>query len=361
MSDFKINSIATKQGQHGPVIAGVSTINSTGCMKIPSGPTYYRGNRGRGIFASGTEPNSVKNIDFINIASTGNATAWGEVLGNGMGLAGGASNNVRGVYTGGFEGAPTNNRINTIQALNIPTAGDIFDFGDLTYTSQQMSGAGNQTRGVYANGYAYPLAPSSDALNMTYTMIEFMTSGNKTDFGDIIANAATRDLATVETEIRGYFAGGEGTGQVSPSHNKNITIKGFANNSESLTFGELSVQAKRGAGVGSYTRGVFICGGIADSPEAFSNTIEFITLTTSGEATDFGDATSNTGAINNNSASNTIRGVYHNPRTTDGGAEKNILEFITIATTGNATDFGDLNYSSRDGCGLSDSHGGLPL
>ena len=37
MSDFKINSIATKQGQHGPVIAGVSTVNSTGCMKIPSG------------------------------------------------------------------------------------------------------------------------------------------------------------------------------------------------------------------------------------------------------------------------------------------------------------------------------------
>ena len=41
MSDFKINSIATKQGQHGPVIAGVSTVNSTGCMKIPSGPTYF--------------------------------------------------------------------------------------------------------------------------------------------------------------------------------------------------------------------------------------------------------------------------------------------------------------------------------
>ena len=43
MSDFKINSIATKQGQHGPVIAGVSTVNSTGCMKIPSGPTEFRG------------------------------------------------------------------------------------------------------------------------------------------------------------------------------------------------------------------------------------------------------------------------------------------------------------------------------
>ena len=190
MSDFKINSIATKQGQHGPVIAGVSTINSTGCMKIPSGPTYYRGNRGRGIFASGYTPNSVKNIDAINIASTGNATGWGEVISDGMALAGGASNNIRGVYTAGYTGSPTAARINTIQALNIPTDGDIFDFGDLTYTAQQMSGAGNQTRGVYANGYAYPLAPSTDSLDMTYDIIEFMSSGNLTEFGDIIANAS---------------------------------------------------------------------------------------------------------------------------------------------------------------------------
>ena len=65
--------------------------------------------------------------------------------------------------------------------------------------------------------------------------------------------------------------------------------------------------------------------------------------------------------INNNSASNTIRGVYHNARTSDGGTNLNTLEFITIATTGNATDFGDLNYAANSGCGLSDSHGGLPL
>ena len=360
MSDFKINSIATKQGQHGPVIAGVSTVNSTGCMKIPSGPTYYRGNRGRGIFASGYNPNSVKNIDVINIASTGNASGWGEIISDGMAFAGGASNNVRGVYTGGFTGSPTNNRINTIQALNIPTDGDIFDFGDLTYTAQQLSGAGNQTRGIYANGYAMPLAPSTDALDMTYDMIEFMSSGGQIDFGDIIANASCRDCATVENHIRGYFAGGEGTGQAPNTQNKNITIKGFANNSESLNFGELSQQSKRGSGVGSHTRGVFILGSLA-SPETFTNVIEFITLTTTGETTDFGDATANTGHSNNNSASNTIRGVYHHPRTSDGGTNLNTLEFITIATTGNATDFGDLNYAANSGCGLSDSHGGLPL
>ena len=43
-----------------------------------------------------------------------------------------------------------------------------------------------------------------------------MTSGNKTDFGDLIANAATRELSnSLQLRLLGYF-GGEGTGQVSP-------------------------------------------------------------------------------------------------------------------------------------------------
>ena len=42
MSDFKVNSIENKNGNYGPVIAGVSSVNSTGCMKIPSGTTARR-------------------------------------------------------------------------------------------------------------------------------------------------------------------------------------------------------------------------------------------------------------------------------------------------------------------------------
>ena len=66
-----------------------------------------------------------------------------------------------------------------------------------------------------------------------------------------------------------------------------------------------------------------------------------------------------TGSINDNAATNRVRGVYHNARTTDGGTNKNILEYITIASTGNATDFGDLTSARNSGCGLSDTHGGL--
>ena len=86
MSDFKINSIATKQGQYGPVIAGVSTINSTGCMKIPSGPTAFRTNdvqgRGRMVFSGGYGSSSpypeLNVLDMVNITTTGNAVDFGD-------------------------------------------------------------------------------------------------------------------------------------------------------------------------------------------------------------------------------------------------------------------------------------------
>ena len=42
MSQFKINSITSKSGDHGPVIAGVSTNNSSGCMIIPTGNNSNR-------------------------------------------------------------------------------------------------------------------------------------------------------------------------------------------------------------------------------------------------------------------------------------------------------------------------------
>ena len=38
---------------------------------------------------------------------------------------------------------------------------------------------------------------------------------------------------------------------------------------------------------------------------------------------------------------------------------ENIIDFITISTTGNAHDFGDVAFKTYSGGGCSDSHGGL--
>ena len=99
MSDFKINSIATKQGQHGPVIAGVSTVNSTGCMKIPSGPTEFRGGRGRGVIGSGQliPSGGVNTMNLITIATTGDATDFGD-MSVGAAYRGGLASSTRGVF-----------------------------------------------------------------------------------------------------------------------------------------------------------------------------------------------------------------------------------------------------------------------
>ena len=53
MSDLKINNITDRTGGSGPVIAGVSTVSTTGSFTVPVGPTEYRGGgRQRGIFLS---------------------------------------------------------------------------------------------------------------------------------------------------------------------------------------------------------------------------------------------------------------------------------------------------------------------
>ena len=41
MSDFNINHITNKNGEQGPILAGITTVNSTGAVRIPSGATNY--------------------------------------------------------------------------------------------------------------------------------------------------------------------------------------------------------------------------------------------------------------------------------------------------------------------------------
>ena len=99
------------------------------------------------------------------------------------------------------------------------------------------------------------------------------------------------------------------------------------------------------------TRGVFSGGGASGS---WMNTMDYITITTPGNATDFGDRTN--AARGSSSCSNGSRGL------TGGGITNNIIDYITFANTGNATDFGDLTvaggYFSSCGNGIRGLWGG---
>ena len=82
MSQFQVNTITDKSGTSGPVIAGVSTNNSTGCMIIPAGPTEHRGGRGRLVFGGGYYPSphaDLGTMDFVEISTLGNAVDFGDL------------------------------------------------------------------------------------------------------------------------------------------------------------------------------------------------------------------------------------------------------------------------------------------
>lgn len=97
-------------------------------------------------------------------------------------------------------------------------------------------------------------------------------------------------------------------------------------------------------------RGVF-GGGVAVPIN--TNFIEYITISTTGNAIDFGDLTYSINALG--SLSSNTRGIF-----AGGGSGSSQIDFITISSTGNATDFGvDLPIATGDNSGCSNSTRGL--
>ena len=74
---------------------------------------------------------------------------------------------------------------------------------------------------------------------------------------------------------------------------------------------------------------------------SYLNSIEFITVATKGNAADFGDLIS--GNNSGSGAGNLTRGIQVAGNTEPGGV--NVIQYVTIASTGDATDFGDVGYT----------------
>ena len=57
--------------------------------------------------------------------------------------------------------------------------------------------------------------------------------------------------------------------------------------------------------------------------------------------------------------SSTTRGVYSMGRTSSGDFATNVIDYITIGSTGNGSDFGDLSAVTHSAAGCSSGHGGI--
>ena len=295
----------------------------------------------RGLY-SGRSPSPgayVNTVDYITISTAGNAIDFGDQ--NGAGTYGSTtSDKTRGIIAGGH---PAHNDV--IDFFTIASTGDATDFGNLTSNRWLMGGGvSSGTRSVFAGGSV--LVSGNPSVN-TIDYVTTQSLGNAVDFGDHIQ--AKRLTSSVNSPTRGIFAGGYADSSPYPRYNiiEFITTATLGNCQD---FGDLTSALSQNAGVCNATRGM-----IAGNGSPASKVIEVITIATLGNSARFGELSAMSHLLGG--ASSPIRGVYaggYNP-----SSATNSMEYISLQTEGNAVDFGDLTVAGYGVYGLSNAHGGL--
>ena len=354
MSDIKVNNIQNAEGTHGPLISGITEMKSTGAMILPRGDTTYRGGRGRGIFGGGYDAASpypgINVLDYVQIASLGNAHDFGDLSVARTAKSGGASS-TRGIFISG-RFSPTADYYNIIDYVTISSSGNTFDFGDLVdHFNPSPAGSSNQVRGVYGGGY-FDYATAGNTPNLWLGNIGYYniaSTGNSSYFGELINKG--RRSHTGSNTTRGIWGSTRGgtPGETNVWINT-IEFVTIATTGDAQDFGDSTEARSNTANSMTSSTRMVMQGGLTPG---YSNVIDYITTASKGDAIDFGDT--GTGQQAGAAVSNSTRGVFA-PGTASNG---NVIEYITIATLGNAQDFGDLSFGRRIYGSVCDSHGGL--
>ena len=297
---------------------------------------------------AGWGPNNSNVMDYITIASIGNATDFGDVTTTARNESYGASGSTLGLFHNADNGVSNNTNIDKI---TIASTGNATDWGDIDANYQKFQSA-NQHGGLDLSA-EFPTLPAAMGLfggsQTKATVIQYIniaSTGNTIMFGDLSIGRAYLS-GGIASSTRAIFAGGNDT---STNYSDVIDFVAFSTKGKATDFGNLTTGRHGVASTSNSTRGI-TGGGTTGSD---SNVIDYITISSAGDATDFGDLTSarrHLGAL-----SSPTRAVW------GGGVESsnsNVLDYVTISSTGNATDFGDLTVSKYGGRGLSSNTRGV--
>ena len=346
MAILKVDTISGI-GTEGSVFEGDIEFTSQNFLTLPKGDTNQRDNDGggRGVWGGGevlASPYTTDTIDYVDLTSQGNAVNFGD-LSQSRRKAASVSSSTRGIFAGGATPGTTDR----IDFITISSTGDAQDFGNLftgvSDDSSQCFGGGNNTRGIFAGGY--------NNVN-TIQFITIASAGDAQNFGDL--QTGRFDHAGFASPTRAFFAAGKNT-PASPATQINIEFVTIATTGDGTDFGDMTVATRGPTGAASNTRGL-----MAGSASYGANSIEFITMATSGNAKRFGDLLVGRAEILAGGTSNNVRALF------GGGADQpsspyysNHIDFVRIATEGNAIDFGDLSIVRSCAAAVSNAHGGL--
>ena len=295
----------------------------------------------RGLIASGriSSGNPSNVIDYVTISSTGDATDFGDVVQAAESLFNGeCGSKVRMIKWGGYPGT----HVNTIEYITFSSLGDGVDFGDMTHTVRGGGSLSSATRGVSAGG----LNPTH-LNNIDY--ITIASTGNSVDFGDL---TEVKDNCTgMANPIVGLFMMG------SPADTLEINRIIIATTGNAVYFGDIFERGWGGGSCSNGTRGIYAGGHQGASPYPTVTDMYEYSFTHQGYQGDFGSLTYSSRSVGNCSSS--TRAVW--PMGTDGSGPTavNNIDYSTIATKGDAVEFGDISVARYDSQTGSNAHGGL--
>jgi hypothetical protein len=283
-----------------------------------------------------------RGTQYILISSTSNATDYVDLTDGYSERPAGFGSATRGGIAGGNKYNDDNTaKTDKIEYHQMNSYGHLAHFGDLSEIKNGFQGLSNGTRAVFSGG-----ATSPAHINVI-EYIAIATLGDVTDFGDLSTQSEYGSAASGTT--RGMIFIGKSGSQ--PGTNSNImeyiTVGSTGNSTD---FGDSSAACKGGFMANSSVRMVH---GLGAAPGNV-NTIEYYTIASAGDNTDFGDLT---GAQQSTSGTgNATRGVRFGGA---GPSALNVIDYITFGSAGNATDFGDLVTATEKNAAASDCHGGL--
>ena len=230
------------------------------------------------------------------------------------------------------------------QSQSGSTSGEIVIDGDVTVSSATTFTSGPQHLTV-TDTFTLPsgdtnsreLKPTAGSLrfNQDFATLEFYTGNNWAT-----VNAFTEMQNSPSSRGRAIFFGGYMRPDAPYSNGRNgLTIEFFqiSTGGQSANFGEYGSRRTNTSGCSNGTRGLSASGYNGPGTIGSSNEIEYVTIASEGNAIDFGNRTQT--GYGGQAVSSSTRGVFLCNRE----PSNNVIDYVEIGTLGNALDFGDLN------------------
>jgi hypothetical protein len=300
--------------------------------KISHG-TFPRGGS-RGIFMGGFDTDEGEVIDYITIASTGDAADFGDLSAKtGQNSAG--SSFIRGINFSGGGPSSGGDEMNIIDYITMATTGNAADFGDLTVARRRHAGFSNETRAICSGGRVDP------ANKNEIDFVTIATLGNATDFGNL-------------SQASAYNSG-------CASFTRGITHEGYDGAAEEIISYIDIASTGNATDFADCVSNSYADGSLSDGKKAVfggnnsrQTTVQYINIASGGSATDYSDLTLGRSYLGGTSAGS--RGVFAGGKTP---SMTNVIDYYNIQG-GTFADFGDLTVArGEDIPAVSDAHGGL--